>query len=56
MINFTPKKHQKYQKPKVQNVRSIIPSKLSIAFIMGYAAAVRVYNTNSIGHTNILLN
>jgi hypothetical protein len=56
MINSTPKKDYLSQKISLRNTKKLTPSKLTINLIMGYAAAVKVCSTESIGQTNILLN
>ncbi len=56
MINFTHKKHQKSQETRQSHYCKQSPSKLTIKFIMGYAAALIVYDTINIGKTNIMLN
>lgn len=56
MISFTPKEHQDSPKIKLKDTMYGTPSKLTIRIIMSYAAVLRVYNTKSLGHTNILLN
>ena len=54
MISFTPKERQDSTKLKLK--RTSGPSELTIRLIMGYAAAIRVYNMKSLGSRNILLN
>jgi|GEM_PF-538396 hypothetical protein len=56
MISFTPKKHQDYPKLKLKGTKVPAPSELTIRLIMSYAAALRVYNTKSLGCINSLLN
>ncbi|MBC8319554.1 MAG: hypothetical protein H8E34_02405 [Bacteroidetes bacterium] len=56
MMSFTPKKDQDSPVIKLNNAMLDSPSKLTIKIIMSYAAALRVYNTRNLGHTNILLN
>lgn len=56
MIKFTPKQHQDYPNRKLRDAHNTKPSELTIKFIMGYAAALRVQSTKNIGSINILLN
>jgi len=56
MINSTPKKDHLSRKISPRSARKHNPSRLTINLIMGYAAAVKVYNTASLGQTNIVLN
>jgi hypothetical protein len=57
---FTPEESKDI--PHNQTVKNSIeqtgcqPSKLTMNFVMGYAAALKVVKTNSIGNMNILLN
>lgn len=55
MMEFTFNQNQEiYQKPKI--VPNYIPSQLSMRIVMGYAAALQVQNSHSVGKIDILLN
>jgi len=56
MIKSTPKQHQDSQNSKLRDALNTNPSELSLKFIMGYAAALKVKNTKLLGQLNILLN
>jgi len=56
MIYSTPKKDHLSRDISTKSTRKLTPSRLSISLIMGYAAAVKVYDTISLGQTNIMLN
>lgn len=57
---FTPEESKDL--PKSQKIESSIkqtgcqPSKLTMSFVFGYSAALKVIKTNSLGSMNILLN
>ncbi len=58
--HFTPNESkgvQKNQKPNSDVKKAgFSPSKLSLSFVFGYSAALKVMNTNTLGNLNILLN
>lgn len=55
MMKFTLNQNQEiYQKPKIK--ANYVPSQLSMRFVMGYAAALQVQNSQSVGKIDILLN
>ncbi len=56
MINSTPKKDYPSRKINLINKKRRTPSKLTIKLIMGYAAALRVYNIESLGQTSVVMN
>lgn len=56
MIKFTPKQHQESPKSISTETPKRMPSELSIKFIMGYGAALRVRKSNFVGQFDILLN
>jgi len=56
MTRFTPKEHQIPQITKLKGTTCHAPSKLTINFIMSYAAALRVFETKSLGYTKFLIN
>lgn len=56
MTRFTPKEHQDSQITKLKGTTCRTPSKLTINFIMGYAAALTVLETKSLGFTKFLIN
>jgi hypothetical protein len=61
MMNyFTPEEKQDYsKKKKVKKAPAVTgckPSPLALQFVFGYAAALTILKTKSIGNLNILLN
>jgi hypothetical protein len=56
MIKFTPKQNQITHKAKQESTFRYSPSNLTMKFVMGYAAALRVITTKQIGQTSVLLN
>ncbi len=56
MISFTPKKHQEFPKINAKDGVCTAPSQLTISIILGYASALRVYKTKSMGFANVLIN
>lgn len=56
MISSTPKKHQDPPQIILNGTKVRTPSKLTISLIMGYAAAISVYDIKGLGQANILLN
>ncbi len=55
MIKFTPKQHQVSLKNK-RSSKQHEPSELTMKFILGYAAAINLYNSSEIGQIKILIN
>ena len=60
MKSFTPKKAQDYPKrkeiKKAPAVTGCRPSPLALQIVFGYAAALTVFKTKSLGKLSILLN
>jgi len=55
---FYPEEFQDFPKNKKRNAPTIKlgPSKMTVKFILGYGAALKVIKTNKIGSIKILLN